>query len=254
MPEWTCQAIILSVRKQGEASLLISLLTERHGRYRGLVRGGLNSSRRGAYEPGSRVEVAWRARLEEHLGHFIVEGGQSLTALLLDDPLRLACLDAAAALADVSLVERVPHPGAYQAFGLLLDQLGRDQDYATAHLHFELDLLADLGFGLDLGACAVSGATRDLAWVSPNTGRAVSAGAGAPYRDRLLCLPACLGGPDRGLSAVEDVAVGLKLTAHFLDRHVLLPRGLALPAARLRYVDRITRLVALSRSAKPDRT
>jgi DNA repair protein RecO (recombination protein O) len=189
--------------------------------------------------------------LEEHLGHLTIDPGTSYVAGLLDDPLRLGCLEAAVSLAELTLPEREPHPAAFDGLMRLLGHLDRDDGYANAHLHWELDLLTELGFGLDLRNCAVTGSTDDLAWVSPRTGRAVSQAAGFAYRDKLLVLPRLLGGLGRGGTDMEDLADGLTLTASFLERQALAPRGQALPPARTRYVDRIGRLVAISRST-PD--
>jgi DNA repair protein RecO (recombination protein O) len=245
--DWTDQAIVLGTRKQGEGSLLVTLLTRTQGRQRGLVRGGAKSRQRGAYEPGTLVTATWRARLEEHLGHLAIEPGTSYVAGLLDDPLRLGCLEAAVSLTELTLPEREPHPAAFDGLVRLLGHLDRDDGYAAAHLHWELGLLTELGYGLDLSVCAVTGSTDDLAWVSPRTGRAVSKSAGFAYRDKLLTLPRLLGGLGRDGSDIEDLLDGLTLTASFLERQALAPRGLGLPPARTRYVDRIGRLVAISR-------
>jgi DNA repair protein RecO (recombination protein O) len=247
--DWTDQAIVLGARKQGEGSLIVSLLTRSQGRQRGLVRGGAKSRQRGAYEPGTLVTATWRARLEEHLGHLQIEPGTSYVAGLLDDPLRLGCLEAAVALIEVTLPEREPHPAAFDGLARLLGHLDRDDGYAAAHLAWEVALLAELGYGLDLASCAVTGATGDLAWVSPRTGRAVSRGAGAAYKDRLLILPRLLGGLGDGGSDIEDLLDGLKLTASFLERQALAPRGKGLPPARTRYVDRLGRLATVSRAS-----
>ena len=259
--DWSDRAIVLGARKQGEDSLVLSVLTESQGRWHGLVRGGARSRQRGGYEPGALVDVAWHARLAEHLGYFRVEPLRNVTALLLDDPLRLACLEAACALVDLCLPEREPHPRSFAGLEALLASLGEDAGYADRHLHWEADLLAELGYGLDLATCAVTGAGEGLAYVSPRTGRAISAAAAstaemANWRDRLLVLPRRLGGvgrvgegpPSTGPAGeLADLLDGLALTAHFLDREVLSPRGAALPPARARYVDRIARLMALSR-------
>jgi DNA repair protein RecO (recombination protein O) len=248
--DWIDQAIVLGARRHGEGSLIVSLLTRTQGRQRGLVRGGAKSRQRGAYEPGSLVTATWRARLAEHLGHLQIEPGTSYVAGLLDDPLRLACLEAAVALVELALPEREPHPATFDGLLVLLGHLDRDEGYAAAHLAWEVDLLAELGYGLDLAACAVTGATEDLAWVSPKTGRAVSRGAGEAYRDRLLVLPRALGGTGRDVSDAEDLLDGLALSGTFLERQALAPRSQGLPPARARYVDRLGRLVAISRGSQ----
>jgi DNA repair protein RecO (recombination protein O) len=240
--DWTDQAIMLGARRQGESSLVLSLLTRGHGRHKGLVRGGAKSRQRGLFEPGNIVTASWHARLAEHLGLLQIEPGQFYAGLLLDDPLRLACLEAAVALAEAALPERAPYPGIFEGLADLLQHLGADDGFAAAHLRWELGVLADLGYGLDLARCAVTGSEQDLAWVSPRSGRAVSRAAGAPYRDRLLVLPRLLGGLGQGSGEVADLLDGLKLTGSFLERHVFAPRGGQLPEARTRYLDRLARL------------
>jgi DNA repair protein RecO (recombination protein O) len=248
MTDWTDQAVVLGARRQGEGSLILSLLTRRQGRQRGLVRGGAKSRQRGAYEPGTLVTATWRARLEEHLGHLQIEPGTSYVAGLLDDPLRLGCLEAAVSLTELTLPEREPHPAAFDGLVRLLGHLDRDDGYAAAHLAWEVALLTELGYGLGLTTCAVTGTTADLAWVSPRTGRAVSQAAGVAYKDKLLVLPRLLGGLGDGGSDIEDLLDGLKLTASFLERQALAPRGQGLPPARTRYVDRLGRLATVSRA------
>jgi DNA repair protein RecO (recombination protein O) len=241
--QWTDRAIMLGARRQGEGSLILSLLTLQHGRHKGLVRGGAKSRQRGLYEPGNLVTATWHARLAEHLGLLQIESGQFLAAALLDDPLRLACLEASVALAEAGLPERAPYPGIFDGFEALLGRLGADDGYAAEHLRWELKVLADLGYGLDLAACAVTGTVEGLAWVSPRTGRAVSEAAGAAYRDRLLVLPRLLGGTGRaGGSDLADLLDGLALTGFFLERNLFAPHGNGLPEARLRYLDRLGRL------------
>ena len=159
--EWTDQAIMLGARRQGEGSLILSLLTRLHGRHKGLVRGGAKSRQRGLYEPGNLVIATWHARLAEHLGLLQIEPGQFFAAPLLDDPLRLACLEAAVALAEVGLPERSPYPGIFDGLETLLQRLAADEGYAAEHLHWELGVLADLGYGLDLSSCAVTGVTKE---------------------------------------------------------------------------------------------
>jgi DNA repair protein RecO (recombination protein O) len=244
--QWTDQAIMLGARRQGEGSLILSLLTHAHGRHKGLVRGGAKSRQRGLYEPGNVVTATWHARLAEHLGLLQIEPGEFYTAPLLDDPLRLACLEAAVAVAEAGLPERQPYPGIFDGLHQLLRKLAADDGFAAEHLRWELLVLAELGYGLDLASCAVTGETRELAWVSPRTGRAVSQEAGGAYRDRLLVLPRLLGGVGSGGSDAIDLLDGLKLTGSFLERHVF--AGPGLPEARRRYVDRIARLEQLARA------
>lgn len=234
---WTDDAIVLAARKHGETAAIATLLTRAHGRHLGLVRGGVGKRARGVLIPGNRVRATWRARLAEHLGVFTVEPTQASTASILDQPARLAGLSAACAVAATALPEREPHRHLYEGLAALLAGLGGD-GWPAAFVRFEVTLLADLGYGLDLSRCAASGASEGLAYVSPKTGRAVSAGAGAPYRQKLLPLPAFLLDPDRAASQ-EEVADGLRLTGFFLDRHLYAPHGRRLPPARVRFEDRV---------------
>ena len=234
MIRWTDAAVVLSARAHGEGSAIVQLLTREHGRHAGLLRGASTARRRGGLEPGSEVEATWQARLADHLGTLTIEPVRTHAALWLDDPARLAGLGAACAVAEAVLFEREPHPATFEGLLALLDGLGGPM-WAAAYVGWELGLLADLGYGLDLSRCAVSGATSGLAFVSPRTGRAVAAAAAGSWADRLLPLPGFLvggGGPD-------DAAIraGLDLTGYFLLHHVLEPAGRALPGARQRLLD-----------------
>ena len=259
--DWTDNGIVLSARRHGESHAIASLLTRAHGRHAGLVHGGWGRRGRAALQPGNAVHARWRARIPEHLGTFTLEPILTSAARLFHDPLRLAALASACALADAALSEREPHPATHDALAELLAALQRDapggagrpnekpgaEDAAGSmgfgacapgwpetYVRWEVRLLADLGFGLDLKSCAQTGTDTDLAFVSPRTGRAVSEGAAGPWRDRLLPLPGFLTGTDGRNPAVEAIAQGLALTAHFLDRHVFAPHGRTMPAARRR--------------------
>jgi DNA repair protein RecO (recombination protein O) len=238
---WTDEAIVLAARPHGEASLLVQLLTREHGRHAGLARGGRSARGRATWEPGALVEAHWQARLEEHLGHLRAELLHAHASTVLADPGRLACLAAIAAVAEAALPERAPHEHLYSATKALLALLERGEGWAEAYVAWELLLLAELGFGLDLARCGATGATRDLTHVSPKTGRAVSAAAAAPYLDRLLALPRFLRYPlsDPPAHAGEgEILAGLRLTGFFLGRHVWVERGE--PPARTRFVGRAT--------------
>jgi len=234
--QWIDEAVLLSVRPHGESALLVTLLTREHGRHAGLVAYGQSKKHRPAWQTGTLFEIKWQARLAEHLGGVTGEGRTAYAARWLDDAARLGGIAAVCAVAEACLPERVPHPAAFAGLLAFFDGLGEDH-WPSLYAHWELGILGELGFGLDLSACAATGTREDLAYVSPKSGRAVSAKAGEDYRDKLLALPSFLQGGithERG-----EVAAALALTGFFLERHVLAPHGKALPAARSRLVDRL---------------
>jgi DNA repair protein RecO (recombination protein O) len=235
--EWADDGIVLAVRRHGETGGVAHLLTRSHGRHAGLVHGGQSKEKRALLQPGNIVHVQWQARLPEQLGNFPrLDLLHAHAAAFLHDPLRLEALAAACALVEAALPERQPHAACHAALTALLHAL-EAESWPSVYVHFELALLRDLGFGLDLTACAATGQSHDLAWVSPKTGRAVSKAAGEPYRDKLFALPAFLVEGGEGDSAA--VRVGLEMTGFFLQRHVLDPRHAALPAARGRMIGRL---------------
>lgn len=246
---WRDEGIVLSARRFSESAAIVNLLTREHGRHAGLLQGGGGSKGRAILQPGNAVSAQWRARLSEQLGNFQLELTSGLTALLFDDVLRLAALDAACALADAALPEREPHPGAFAGMARLRELLAAGRGgWAAEYVRFELDLLAELGFGLDLETCAATGSRENLHFVSPKSGRAVSAAAAEPFRDKLLALPEFLRATDARPAALGDVLAGLALTGWFLDAWVLQPHGAALPAARARLVERLSREATTSSS------
>jgi DNA repair protein RecO (recombination protein O) len=235
--EWHDTGFVLTARRHGENAVVVELLTRDHGRHAGLVRGGQSPKLRAVLQPGNAVAAVWRGRLAEHLGSIACEITRAHAARILDDPDRLAALSAAAALVVAALPEREPHRDIFASFEDLLEALGSAADWPARYVGWERDLLAALGFGLDLGRCAVTGITTDLAYVSPRTGRAVSRAAGLPYHEKLLALPVFL---SRGEPADRNqITLGLRLTGHFLASHVFMPQGRALPPARSRLVDRM---------------
>ncbi|HEY4163510.1 MAG TPA: DNA repair protein RecO C-terminal domain-containing protein [Dongiaceae bacterium] len=307
--DFTDDAIVLSIRRHGESDAILSALTRQNGRHLGLVKAGASRRQRAVLEIGNRLKVHWRARLAEQLGNFQVELVTSVSSGLFDDPLRLAALASACAVADIVLPEREPHEDVFTATTELIAAIvggapleratptppspnlgegeesearrpaaserephalqspppswGRapsanadlvgvegvagsedasdsaDTPWPAAYVRWELDLLASLGFGLDLSHCAATGETRDLAYVSPKTGRAVGREAGRPYVDRLLVLPPFLTAAD-GAPDIADLMAGLRLTGYFLDRHVLHgPNTDRRLEARARFVERL---------------
>ena len=231
MIEWQDDAIVLAARPHGEGSAVVQLLTRERGLHAGLVRGGLSSRQRGVFQPGNAVRAVWKARLADYLGNYTCELTAAHAAGFLDRPDRLAALSAAAAITEEALPEREAHPGCYDAFLALLEALEGDH-WGEIYVQWELLLLRELGFGLDLTRCAAGGDTDQLAYVSPKSGRAVSLSGGAAYKERLLTLPPFLTGKSGGGPA--EVAQGLKLTGYFFERHIFHPRDRQLPAARLR--------------------
>ena len=234
--EWSDDAIVLSVRAHGETSAILETLTRAHGRHAGLVRGGASRKSKSALQPGNAVHLIWRARLNEHLGSFAVEPMRARAGHLIESRAALAGLNAFVAVVSASLPERETHQPVYDAGEVLLDAM-TDQDFAhwgPLFVRWELGLLDELGFGIDLSQCAATGTTDDLEFVSPKSGRAVSRAAAAPYKERLLALPPFLLGSQNAEPTPADIVAGLKLTAHFLLERVLRPHGKEMPAARLR--------------------
>lgn len=237
MIEWRDEGVLLGARRHGEADAIVEALTAAHGRHAGVVKGG-GGRRLAQLQPGAQVALEWRARLAEHLGALRVETVRDRAGAIMADPGALAALSSAAALLRAFLPEREPCADLYARTVALMDALAGRPDWGAAYARWERDLLAALGFGLDLSACAATGATEALVWVSPRSGRAVSAAAGAPYADRLLALPPFLLG--EGDAAPGDVAAALRLTGWFLDRWAAPAFGLeAAPPARARLAARL---------------
>lgn len=235
--EWTASGRIVAVRPHGETSAVIEVLTAEHGRHAGLVRGGRSRAMRPILQPGNRVRAVWRARLESHLGGFQVEAEDLSAGVVMDDPLALSGLNAACAMASLCLPEREEHPSVANAFEVLIAALENPDVWPALYVRWEAGLLSDLGYGLDLRRCAATGEETGLVYVSPKSGRAVSAEAGAPYKDRMLALPDFMKGG--GAITEGDVGAGLKLTAHFIERRVLWPTDRILPDARARMIERL---------------
>lgn len=236
--DWQDTGVVLSARRHGEYDIILSVLTERHGRHAGVVKGGSGRRSRGLYQPGNLLHIRWRARLPEHLGTFSCELERTFAADSLGDPLQLTALTAFCAMADGALPEREPHELIFRQALHLLERLG-DSCWPSDYVLWELSLLSELGFGLDLGSCAGNGTTEDLVYISPKSGRAVSRSAGAPYHGRLLPLPGFLRKEGVELPSGEDVQAGLTVTGHFLDQFVFRPHQRDLPEARARLISRL---------------
>lgn len=238
--EWRGTGILLSVRRHGESSAIIDVFTPEKGRHAGVVRGGSSRKLAPVLQPGAQLDVAWRARLEDHIGTFAVEPVRSRAALVMNNRSALSGLNTVTALLSFCLPERETHLPLYTRTEQLLDLLGQDEIWPLAYLKWEVALLEEMGFGLDLSCCAVTGAQDGLAFVSPKTGRAVSHAGAGEWADRLLPLPAVLLGvgeaPDR------EIVQGLAVTGYFLESHLAPDLGnKPIPDARARFVAGLTR-------------
>ncbi len=233
--QWTEDAIILGVRRHGESSVIAEVMTAARGRHLGLVRGGRSRAMQPVLQPGNAVEATWRARIEDHLGEFRIEPVRLRAAKLMETATAVNGVQAMAALLRL-LPERDPHPHLYEALDLILDHLDEPVAAGELFVRFELALLNDLGFGLDLTECAATGLTTDLAFVSPKSGRAVSRDAGSPYADRMLALPGFLAPGATTAADGAALAAAFRLTAFFLTRHVYEPRGVMPSDAREGFV------------------
>ncbi|MFY9894381.1 MAG: DNA repair protein RecO [Xanthobacteraceae bacterium] len=232
--QWTDEGIVLGVRRLGESGVILELMTQERGRHLGLVRGGTGVRLRGVLQPGNSLRATWRARLDDHLGHYLVEGINLRAAGILTAAHAVHGVTHLAALCRL-LAEREPHAGIHATLEQILDALDDPSVVGAMVARFELAFLAELGFGLDLSSCAATGAKDDLIYVSPRSGRAVSGAAGEAYREKLLRLPSFLRADVEPASAA-DLADAFALTGFFLDRHAFAPRGLAVPDARARFV------------------
>jgi DNA repair protein RecO (recombination protein O) len=238
--EWTDDAIVLGLRQFGENGAILEALTRQHGRHLGLVRGASSKRTKGALEPGNAVALHWRARLDQQLGSYTIELSAARAAQFFDDGMKLSGLGAACGIAAATLPEREAHTRVFEALDALLDAMCErpSPDWLENYVRFEVVLLEDLGFGLDLARCAATGTTENLTHVSPKSGRAVSGVAAAPYLDRLLKLPQFLA-PEDGPARLQDLVDGLALTAFFLQRAVVETHGGVMPPARARLTERL---------------
>lgn len=236
--EFTDIGIVLGARRHGETSAVLELMTRQHGRHLGLVRGGAGSRLKPVLQAGNLVSAVWRARIDENLGYYVIEAIDLRAAAFLDSAHALFGVQHLAALCRL-LPERDPHAGVFDLLEHTVANLGSRRDGAALVAAFELELLTELGFGLDLSSCAATGATTDLVYVSPRSGRAVSRSAGLPWHGKLLALPAFLTGTG-GAPSQADLRDAFALTGFFLARRVYDPSGTPLPEARHRFVAAVT--------------
>lgn len=238
--EWSDEGVVLSVRPHGETAAVLELFTRGHGRHLGLVHGGRSRKLRPILQTGNHVDATWKARIADNLGHFTVELRKGFAALLMEDAAALAAMTSMAELARL-LPERDPHPNLFEITQFVLGFLDDRAVWPALVVRWELALLDELGFGLDLASCAATGKSTDLVYVSPKSGRAVSSEAGEPYKDRLLDLPVFLRGGTGGAVSWEDVNAGFALTGHFLEARVFTPRDMKMPDARSRLLSYLRR-------------
>ncbi len=235
--EWTDTGLVLGSRRLGEADALVELMTRDHGRHLGVVKGGRSKRRAAVLQIGNRVAAVWCARLDEHVGTWTIEPLDARAAELMASAVALNGVQTLAAHLRL-LPERDPHPELFEAMAAIVDHLGEPRLAGELIVRFELAVIEALGFGLDLATCALTGATADLAWVSPRSGRAATRVAGAPHAAKLLALPGFLAGVETsepatwGRAGIDDLLAGFRLTGHFLARHVWEPRGIDPPATR----------------------
>jgi DNA repair protein RecO (recombination protein O) len=242
--EWDAPAVVLDARAYGEGGAVVTVLTEEHGPYRALARGGGARTQASLWQRGNLVQARWAARLADQLGTVSAELVHPAAAAAMDDPLALAVLTSACAVAEGALPEREPHPGVFRGLVALIAALPSGVDALPALVRWEATVLTELGYGLDLGSCAVTGTVAELEFVSPRTGRAVSRGAAGIWASRLLRLPPFLAGFDE--SGPADWRDGLKLTGHFLARDAFGQQHRPVPAARHMLYDRVLGLAAES--------
>lgn len=237
---WQDEGIIVGVRRHGETSAIVELLTRDHGRHMGLVRGGRSKRMQPMLQMGNDVLAEWRARIEDHLGDYRLEAKTMRAALLMDQPASLFALGHLCGLIRL-LPEREPHHGLYDVLRIVLDALSDTRLAAPLVIRFEVHILTELGFGLDLTECALTGRQDDLAFVSPKTGRAANREAGLPWQDKLLSLPVFLlqQGPLQDMPDLTAIEDGFTLTGHFLERHVYGPRGQAEPDTRRAFINAV---------------
>lgn len=236
--EWQDEGIVLSATRHGESDAVLEVMTKNHGRSRGFIKGGLGRRNKANLQAGNLLQVNWRARLETNLGRFVIELHHSPLGQMMGDGARLSALAAVMSVVASTMPEHENHPQIYAALKALVELLENDDGdiavWACALARLELGILAGLGYGLDLSECAATGEKTDLIYVSPKSARAVSAGAGQPYKTQLLPLPAFLLEGHTELPSKEIAADALKLTGHFLDRSIWLVQGKGQPAARER--------------------
>ncbi len=238
--EWRDAGIVLGLRRHGENAVVLEMMTRAHGRHLGVVRNGRSRTMQPVLQPGNHVDALWRARLEEHLGEWKIEPVDLRAATYMHSSVALYGLNHLAQLTRL-LPERDPHPAIFESLAVIGENLTEAPLAAPLLIRYELAILAELGFGLDLSECAATGGQDELVYVSPKSGRAVSRVAGEPWRERLFRLPAFLAGSLVSVPDWAEIEAGFALTAYFLERHVYGPRGLPPPEARGAFIAALRR-------------
>lgn len=234
--EWRDEGLVVGVRKHGETSVILDLFTAERGRHAGLVQGGRSRRLRPLLQPGNSLVATWRARTEDQLGTLVVEPLRLRAGGMMGSASALHALNHLCALLRL-FPEREAHPGLHETVELMLERIDETPVFPILLVRFELQVLADLGFGLDLARCGATGRTDNLVFVSPRTGRAITREAGEPYRDRILPLPPVLQMPGVSDSApAAEIRAAFRVTEHFLQRDLFGPRGFAVPLDRLAYL------------------
>ncbi|PRD45853.1 DNA repair protein RecO [Phyllobacterium phragmitis] len=241
--EWRDEGIILGTRRHGETSAIVELMTSAHGRHLGIVRGGRSRKMQPLLQPGNRVDALWRARLDEHLGTFQVEPLSFAAARLIEMPVALYGIQLAAAHLR-QLPERDPHPGLFETLALIIEHFDDPLAAGELLLRFEIMMLEELGFGLDLQSCAATGSREHLTYVSPKSGRAVSRDAGKPWADKLLPMPDFVSSNRVRAVSVAEIDDAFRMTGYFLTRHVWEPRAQTAPEARAGFLAALAKISA----------
>lgn len=247
MEEWTDKAILLSLRPHGEGAAVAALFSAEHGRHAGFVHGAFSKEKSGMLQPGNLVHAHWRARTQDQLGTYTLESLEPFSAHVMDDPLRLAALLSVCALCDAALPEREVHAELFAATQALLTVLTHAGDelniWGEAYVKWEIALLRELGFSLDLSRCAAGGQVNDdLIYVSPKSGGAVSAAAGEPYKDRLLSLPVFLRPQATEMPVpvtLQDIYEGLVLSGAFMEKWAFAQHSQGVPTPRRSLMERM---------------
>lgn len=236
--EWVDEGIILGVRKHGETSAVVEVMTRHHGRHMGLVRGGRSRRMQPVLQPGNSADIVWRARLDEHLGSFQIEPVKMRAAQLMESAIGIHGVQAMAAILRL-LPERDPHEHLFEVFTVIIDHLDKPADAGELFVRFELSMLNELGFGLDLSQCAATGQKDQLIYISPKSGRAVSANAGEPWKDKLFKYPNFMIEGSDEAATYQGLMDAFEVTNFFFDRHIYGPRGTEPPLSRHGFVQAV---------------